>query len=206
MIEIITLASVGEITAVTNKIMNIYTPFIEEIKEVAEERVRNTFFTPKGRVKGNPGIWDVESLFGVTLPTVVVEATYKDEKCVCDFTRMCFGHITKSNYHYFTAQMIERNIKSNVKYHLEELIEAPVQKYSHKVEQQERENFTNWLNEILEKADNERYKTALKELVVMFSNGGPLVDLGHEKTEEELKKIWEIRNEIKALKKALNNN
>lgn len=203
---VITLESVGEFTAVTNKIINIYTPFIEEMKEVAEEKIRNTFFTKTGRVKGNPGIWDVESLFGVTLPTVLVEATYKDEKVVCDFTRMCFGHITKSNHHYFSAQMIERHIKSNVKFHLEELIEAPVQKYSHKVQQQERENFTNWFNEFLEKADNERYKTALKELVVMFRNGGPLVDLGEEKTEEESKKIWEIRKEMKALKKALNNN
>ena len=97
--------------------------------------------------------------------------------------------------------MIERHFKSNVKYHLENMIETPVIKYSRKVQQQERENFTNWLNEILEKADNERYKTALKELVSMFSNGGPLVELGEEKTEEESIKIWEIRNEIKALNK-----
>lgn len=196
---VITLESVGEISAVTNKIINIYAPFIEEMKEVAEEKIRNTFFTKTGRVKGNPGIWDVESLFGVALPTVIVEATYKDEKSVLDFTRMCFGHITKSNYNYFTPQMIERNIIKEVKYHLENLIEAPVIKYSRKVEVQERENFTTWLNEILEKADNERYKTALKELVTMFHNGGPLVELGEEKTKEESMKIWEIRNEIKAL-------
>lgn len=196
---VITLGSVGEISAVTNKIINIYTPFVEEMKEVAEEKIRNTFFTKTGREKGNPGIWDVESLFGVTLPTVVVEATYKDEKVVYDITRKCFGHITKSNYRYFTAQMIESYIKSNVKYHLEELIEAPIQKYSFKVKQQERENFTTWFNDFLEKADNERYKTALKELVTMFHNGGPLVDLGDEKTEEESMKIWQIRNEIKAL-------
>lgn len=196
---VITLGSVGEISAVTNKIINIYTPFVEEMKEVAEERIRNTFFTKTGREKGNPGIWDVESLFGITLPTVVVEATYKDEKVVYDITRKCFGHITKSNFRYFTAQMIESYIKSNVKYHLEELIEAPVQKYSFKVQQQERENFTTWFNDFLEKADNERYKTALKELVTMFHNGGPLVDLGDEKTEEESMKIWQIRNEIKAL-------
>lgn len=196
---VITLGSVGEISAVTNKIINIYTPFVEEMKEVAEDKIRNTFFTKTGREKGNPGIWDVESLFSVFLPTVVVEATYKDEKVVYDITRKCFGHITKSNYRYFTAQMIESYIKSNVKYHLEELIEAPVQKYSFKVKQQERENFTTWFNDFLEKADNERYKTALKELVTMFHNGGPLVDLGDEKTEEESMKIWEIRNEIKAL-------
>lgn len=198
MITTITLASVGEISAVTNKIINIYAPFIEEMKEVAEEKIRNTFFTKTGRVKGNPGIWDVESLFGVTLPTVIVEATYKDEVSKWDFTSMC-GNITKSNYSYFTPQMIERHIRGEVKYNLEKLIEAPVQKYSRKVQQQERENFTTWLNEFLEKADNERYKTALKELVTMFSNGGPLVDLGEEKTKEESMKIWEIRNEIKAL-------
>lgn len=196
---VITLGSVGEISAVTNKIINIYTPFVEEMKEVAEEKIRNTFFTKTGREKGNPGIWDVESLFGVTLPTVVVEATYKDEKVVYDITRKCFGHITKSNFRYFTAQMIERHITKEVKYNLESLIEAPVAKYSFKVEQQERENFTTWFNDFLEKADNERYKTALKELVTMFHNGGPLVELGEEKTEEESMKIWEIRNEIKAL-------
>lgn len=196
---VITLGSVGEISAVTNKIINIYTPFVEEIKEVSDEKIRNTFFTKTGREKGNPGIWDVESLFGITLPTVVVEATYKDEKVVYDITRKCFGHITKSNFRYFTAQMIERYITKQVKYHLEELIEAPVGKYSRKVEQQERENFTTWFNDFLEKADNERYKTALKELVTMFHNGGPLVELGEEKTEEESMKIWEIRNEIKAL-------
>lgn len=196
---VITLGSVGEISAVTNKIINIYTPFVEEMKEVAEERIRNTFFTKTGREKGNPGIWDVESLFGVTVPSVFVEATYKDEKVVYDITRKCFGHITKSNYRYFTAQMIESYIKSNVKYHLEELIEAPVQKYSFKVQQQERENFTTWFNDFLEKADNERYKTALKELVTMFSNSGPLADLEQEKTKEESIKIWKIRDEIKAL-------
>lgn len=196
---VITLGSVGEIKAVTNKIMNIYAPFIEEIKEVADEKIRNTFFTKTGRIKGNPGIWDIESLFGVTVPTVVVEATYKDEKVVYDITRICLGRITKPNYHYFTPQMIEAHIKGKVKYYLESLIEAPVQEYSRKVEEQEKKNFTNWFNEFVEKADNERYKTALKELVVMFSNSGPLADLENEKTKEEVKKIWEIRNEIKAL-------
>ena len=199
MVNTITLASVGEITAVTNKIMNIYAPFIEEVKKVAEEKIRSTFFTPTGRVKSNPGIWDVESLFGVTLPTVVVEATYKDEVSKWDFTSMC-GNITKSNYSYFTTQMIERHIRGEVKYNLERLIEAPVQKYSHKVKQQEKENFTNWFNEFVEKADNERYKTALKELVTMFRNSGPIGDLEAEKTKEELEKIYQIRDEIKALK------
>ena len=201
MSNVITLGSVGEISAVTNKIMNIYAPYIEEIKEVADEKIRNAFFTKTGRRKGNPGFWDAESLFGVTVPTVFVEVTYKDERDVRDITKECFGYIISANYQYFTAQMIECHIKSKVKGFLERFIEAPVHEYSSKVHQQERENFTNWFNEFVEKADNERYKIALKELVTMFSNSGPLGDLEQEKTKEESIKIWQIRDEIKALNK-----
>lgn len=199
--QIITLGSVGEISAVTNNIMNIYAPFIEEIKKVADEKIRSTFYTPTGRKKKNIGIWDFHSLFGVNPPSVFVEANYLDEVCKMDITKNVFQKgIGFYSTYGLSGGCIEKSIRRFVTEELIALYEAPYTNYVFKVRENEKKKFVAWCNELIEKGDNERYKAAFKEFITMFSNSGPIGELGDEKAKATLSKIREIRNEVAALK------
>lgn len=126
MAHIITISSVGEVTEVANNIINIYAPFIEEMKN-NNEKIRKIYCTKTGRERKGAGIHCLSSIFGITPPDVTVEAVingcYFDEntdefesatgKFVINITDMifnqslCSGMITVCQY---TGAAVERTI------------------------------------------------------------------------------------------------
>lgn len=69
----IIIQSVGEVTEVANNIINIYAPFIEEMKN-NNEKIRKVYLTKTGRERKGAGIHSLSSIFGITPPDVTVEA------------------------------------------------------------------------------------------------------------------------------------
>ena len=161
------ISSVGEVTEVANNIINLYTPFIEEIKN-NNEKIRKVYLTKTGRERSGCIISTLNSIFGITPPDVVVEAHIGGEVCGMNITNhlfnsyLCGGYATVALY---GKNRIEETFEDKITHSLKNLISEAESCITQQLLKAEKEKFMNWVKTLITNSDNEEYSTRLLNLV-----------------------------------------